>query len=142
MATGYWVGLSGLLFLSNLFLSSPLTNFVAGLLECLLAPLAKRGNRRAKGGKKERVWGKREKKKKKERTEKKSQQKQEKYLFWMAVCLHPHPHLTSMIPNGQTLKEESEMIAHTWRMGRLWKGLGERVADAAVGYTYFGLLIN
>ena len=60
----------------------------------------------------------------------------------MAVCLHPHPHLTSMIPNGQTLKEESEMIAHTWRMGRLWKGLGERVADAAVGYTYFGLLIN
>ena len=104
--------------------------------------ISQKGEIGGQKGEKKKGYGGKGKKKKKKRTEKKSQQKQEKYLFWMAVCLHPHPHLTSMIPNGQTLKEESEMIAHTWRMGRLWKGLGERVADAAVGYTYFGLLIN
>ena len=80
MATGNWVGLSGLLFLSNLFLSSPLTNFVAGPLECLLAPLAKKGKSEGKRGKKRKGMGEKGKKKKEGENRKKKPTKTREVL--------------------------------------------------------------
>ena len=95
--------------------------------------MAGRGDRRTKE-KKEKKKGKKD--------EKRERGKKEKYSSWMAVCLHPYPHLTSTIPNEKTVQEETETIAHTSRLGRARRGWGARAGGATVGGAYFGILIN